>query len=102
MGIQERRIGIIGAGNVGSHVAFALATQGEVDEILLNDLKIEKAAAGQWISRTRYPICRTMWKHALQRYRTWGVATFWSLPRGFAAKRSVATGCTRRDGEGNG
>lgn len=45
MGIQERRIGIIGAGNVGSHVAFALATQGEADEILLNDLNREKAEA---------------------------------------------------------
>ncbi len=45
MTIKLRKVGIIGAGNVGSHVAFALATQGEADVILLNDIKKEKAVA---------------------------------------------------------
>lgn len=48
MSIKVRKVGIIGAGNVGSHVAFALATQGEADVILLNDIK-EKKANGEAI-----------------------------------------------------
>ena len=43
--MKVRSVGIIGAGNVGSHVGFALASQGEADEILLCDIKKEKAAA---------------------------------------------------------
>ena len=45
MSIKPRTVGIIGTGNVGSHVAFALATQGEADVLLLNDIKKEKATA---------------------------------------------------------
>jgi L-lactate dehydrogenase len=41
--IKLRKIGIIGTGHVGSHVAFALATQGEVDELFLADCDKEKA-----------------------------------------------------------
>lgn len=43
--MNTRKIGIIGAGHVGSHVGFALATQGEVDELILIDCDQKKAAA---------------------------------------------------------
>lgn len=43
--MKVRKIGIIGAGHVGSHVGFALATQGEVDELVLIDCDQEKARA---------------------------------------------------------
>lgn len=38
-----RKIGILGAGNVGSHCGLALALQGEADEIVFVDIKKEKA-----------------------------------------------------------
>lgn len=41
--IKLRKVGIIGTGHVGSHVAFALAAQGEVDELFLADCNKEKA-----------------------------------------------------------
>ncbi|MFC0232549.1 L-lactate dehydrogenase [Vagococcus entomophilus] len=43
--IKTRKIGIIGTGHVGSHVAFSLATQGEVDELILIDKDQNKAIA---------------------------------------------------------
>lgn len=46
MAIKTRKIGIIGAGNVGPHVALSLATQGLADEFVLYDIK-EKKAAGE-------------------------------------------------------
>ena len=45
MTIKTRKIGIIGAGNVGPHVGLLLAVQGLADEIVLYDIKEEKAAA---------------------------------------------------------
>lgn len=45
MTIKTRKIGIIGAGNVGPHVALSLATQGLADEFVLCDIKEDKAAA---------------------------------------------------------
>lgn len=43
--IKTRKIGIIGTGHVGSHVAFSLATQGEADELILIDKDQNKAIA---------------------------------------------------------
>lgn len=43
MSVQTRKVAIIGTGHVGSHVAFALATQGEVDELYMSDIDKEKA-----------------------------------------------------------
>ncbi len=43
MSIKLRKIGIIGAGHVGSHVALSLATQGEVDQLYIADVNQEKA-----------------------------------------------------------
>lgn len=43
MAIKLRKIAIIGTGHVGSHVAFALATQGEVDELYMVDIDKKKA-----------------------------------------------------------
>lgn len=43
--IKTRKIGIIGTGHVGAHVAFSLATQGEVDELILIDKNQDKAHA---------------------------------------------------------
>lgn len=40
---QNRRVGIIGTGNVGSSVAFILATQGIAEEIILLDLNPSRA-----------------------------------------------------------
>lgn len=43
MSIKLRKVAIIGTGHVGSHVAFALATQGEVDELYMVDIDKSKA-----------------------------------------------------------
>lgn len=43
MEIKTRKIVIVGAGHVGSHCAFALATQGVCDEIIMVDVDEEKA-----------------------------------------------------------
>ena len=43
MSIKLRKIGIIGAGHVGSHVALSLATQGQVDELYIADMDKDKA-----------------------------------------------------------
>lgn len=40
-----RKVGVIGCGHVGSHVAFSLATQGLVDELYMADCKKELAFA---------------------------------------------------------
>ncbi len=45
MTIKTRKVGIIGAGNVGPHVALNLAVQGLADEIVFYDTKEKKAAA---------------------------------------------------------
>ncbi len=45
MSIKTRKVGIIGAGNVGPHVALNLAIQGLADEIVFYDIKEKKAAA---------------------------------------------------------
>ena len=45
MAITLRKVGIIGTGHVGSHVAFSLALQGEVDELYMMDIDKKKAAA---------------------------------------------------------
>ncbi len=45
MTIKTRKVGIIGAGNVGPHVALNLAIQGLADEIVFYDIKEKKAAA---------------------------------------------------------
>ena len=34
--MKLRKVGIIGTGHVGSHVAFSLALQGEVDELYID------------------------------------------------------------------
>jgi len=43
MDFKTRKIGILGAGNVGSHCGFSLATQGEVDELVFVDVDKQKA-----------------------------------------------------------
>lgn len=43
--LQKRKVVIVGAGHVGSHVALALAQSGEADDIVLLDIVPEKAAA---------------------------------------------------------
>lgn len=45
MSVKLRKVAIIGTGHVGSHVAFALATQGEVDELYMVDKDEAKALA---------------------------------------------------------
>ena len=42
---QAGKVIIIGAGHVGSHAAYALASQGLAGEIVLIDIDREKAAA---------------------------------------------------------
>ncbi len=43
MEIKLRKVGIIGVGHVGAHVAFSLVTQGLVDELVLVDINKQKA-----------------------------------------------------------
>lgn len=45
MSIQKRKIGIIGAGHVGSHGGYALISQGLAEEIVYIDVDHEKAVA---------------------------------------------------------
>ena len=45
MDMEKRKVVIIGAGHVGSHVAMALCFQGTVDEIVLIDKDEDKARA---------------------------------------------------------
>ena len=45
--MKLRKVGIIGTGHVGSHVAFSLALQGEVDELYMMDID-EKKAKDYW------------------------------------------------------
>lgn len=45
MSISLRKVAIIGTGHVGSHVAFSLATQGEVDQLYMVDIDTDKALA---------------------------------------------------------
>ena len=40
---NKRTVGIIGAGHVGSHTAYSIASQGIADEIILTDINHEKA-----------------------------------------------------------
>ena len=42
MSIKSRKVGIIGLGNVGSHVAFSIVTRGICDELILIDEKEDK------------------------------------------------------------
>lgn len=42
MSIKSRKVGIIGVGNVGSHVAFSIVTRGICDELVLIDVKEDK------------------------------------------------------------
>ena len=41
--MKLRKVGIIGVGHVGAHVAFSLVTQGIVDELVLVDINKQKA-----------------------------------------------------------
>lgn len=43
--MKVRKVAIIGTGHVGSHVAFSLATQGEVDTLYMVDIDTQKAIA---------------------------------------------------------
>ena len=43
--LKTRKVVIVGAGHVGSHVALALIQSGEADDIVLIDILKEKAAA---------------------------------------------------------
>lgn len=43
MAIKTRKVGIIGAGNVGSHLALQLAVQGLADEVVFYDVNNDKA-----------------------------------------------------------
>ena len=43
MTIKTRKIGILGVGNVGSHCAYTLALNGQVDDLVLVDVKREKS-----------------------------------------------------------
>lgn len=40
--MKKRKVGVIGAGHVGAHVAYALLIQGIADEIILIDRSVEK------------------------------------------------------------
>lgn len=45
MNLQKRKIGIIGAGHVGSHAGYSLISQGLAEEIVYIDIDEKKAAA---------------------------------------------------------
>ena len=43
--MKTRKVGVIGLGHVGAHVAYALAVQGIADELVLVDMKEQKLAS---------------------------------------------------------
>ena len=43
MSIKPRKVGVLGAGNVGSHVALQIAVQGLADDIVFFDTNKGKA-----------------------------------------------------------
>lgn len=43
--MKTRKVGVIGLGHVGAHVAYSLAVQGIVDELVLVDMKEQKLAS---------------------------------------------------------
>lgn len=47
--MKLRKVGIIGTGHVGSHVAFSLALQGEVDELYMMELMKRKLKHRLWM-----------------------------------------------------
>ena len=47
--MKLRKVGIIGTGHVGSHVAFSLALQGEVDELYMRILMKRKLKHRLWM-----------------------------------------------------
>ena len=40
MSIKPRKVGVLGAGNVGSHVALQIAVQGLADDIVFFDTRV--------------------------------------------------------------
>ena len=53
MEVQDRKVGIIGCGFVGSSSAFALMQSGLFSEMVLNDVDTERAEGeARWISAT--------------------------------------------------
>ena len=45
MSIERRKVVVIGAGHVGSHVGFSLVTQGVCEELVYIDIDTDKAVA---------------------------------------------------------
>ena len=45
MAIQKRKVGVVGVGHVGAHVAFNLGMMGIADEVLLCDVKESKVTS---------------------------------------------------------
>ena len=43
--MKTRKVGVIGLGHVGAHVAYSLAVQGIADELVLVDMKEQKLAS---------------------------------------------------------
>ena len=54
--MKLRKVGIIGTGHVGSHVAFSLALQGEVDELYMMDIDERKLKHRLWMLMMRLVI----------------------------------------------
>ena len=55
--MKTRKVGIIGLGHVGAHVAYSLAVQGIADELVLVDSNEKKVKANVRICATAWHIC---------------------------------------------
>ena len=58
---QGKRVGIVGAGNVGATVAYSLAMLGSCHEIILRDNKIE-VAKGKALDMSQAAAAPRAWK----------------------------------------
>ena len=58
--MKTRKVGIIGLGHVGAHVAYSLAIQGIAAELVLVDPKESKLAARYRTCATQFCIARMM------------------------------------------
>ena len=63
--LKTRKVVIVGAGHVGSHVALALIQSGEADDIVLIDILKEKASG---IHKMNY---KTMYLCTLKYVKAW-------------------------------
>lgn len=80
---KTRKVVIVGAGHVGSHVALALIQSGEADDIVLIDILKEKLSVRRWtwmtVSAARCAAKMSVSAPALMKSCTMPISWSWPL-----------------------